>query len=177
MPIQPHYVCEEPPDETLICRFMEMWKFRDLFANEELYFRRTDLFKDDDPWEALPSEEYGRSVFGLRKGIVKDELELDLNNKLAFIRQVSEASYPNCWQLFEGETVHMWDRYGKDGGVVIFSTFAKLKAAVGAFLDPVLIGKVKYTEEGRRRLYRRGRHRQGREDPAMALNDERTWLR
>jgi hypothetical protein len=97
MPIQPHYVCEEPPDDTVICRFMEMWKFRDLFANEELYFRRTDLFKDDDPWEALPSDEYVRNALGLRKGVVKDELEL--NNHQAFNRQVSEASYLNCWQL------------------------------------------------------------------------------
>jgi hypothetical protein len=108
---------------------------------------RTDLFKETDPWEALPSDNYVRQCFGLRKGVLEDEL--DLNNKQAFIRQHSEACYINCWQIFEGETVHMWDIYGKGDGVMIFSTFARLKAAVDAFLDPVLLGKVKYTEKGR----------------------------
>jgi len=49
MPITPHYACLEPPDDTVICRFMDFKKFRDLFANEELYLRRLDLFKETDP--------------------------------------------------------------------------------------------------------------------------------
>jgi hypothetical protein len=60
MPIVPHLACTHPPDDTVICRFMEFWKFRDLFATEELYFTRTDIFKDNDLWEALPSDEYVR---------------------------------------------------------------------------------------------------------------------
>lgn len=47
----PSYV-EAPPEDTVICRFMDFDKFRDLFGNEELYLRRTDLFKEGDPWEA-----------------------------------------------------------------------------------------------------------------------------
>jgi DNA-binding beta-propeller fold protein YncE len=58
MPVVSHYACKEPPAEAVICRFMNFAKFRDLFASEELYFRRVDLFNDDDPWEALPSDEY-----------------------------------------------------------------------------------------------------------------------
>jgi hypothetical protein len=64
MPITPHYACKECPDSTAICRFMELWKFRDLFANEELYFTRTNLLQDDDPWEALPSDDYVRKALG-----------------------------------------------------------------------------------------------------------------
>jgi len=149
MTIQSHYACEEPPNDIVICRFMQMDKFRDLFASEELYFRRTDLFKNDDPREGLPSDEYIRASRDLREGIVEDELELISSQ--AFLRQISEASYLNCWQIFEGETIHMWRRYGKNDGVAVFSTFGRLKAAVSVFLDPVLIGKVKYTEEGRQR--------------------------
>ena len=44
MPIAPHSYVEAPPDDTVICRFMDFPKFRDLFANEELYLRRVDLF-------------------------------------------------------------------------------------------------------------------------------------
>jgi hypothetical protein len=36
---------------------MDFPKFWDLFTNEELYLRRVDLFKEDDPWEALPSDQ------------------------------------------------------------------------------------------------------------------------
>ena len=49
MPIVPHDACIEPAPGTSICRFVDLRKFRDLFANEELYFRRTDLFKESDP--------------------------------------------------------------------------------------------------------------------------------
>lgn len=142
MPISPHYACVEPPGDTVICRFMEFWKFRDLLASEELYFTRTDLLKDDDPWEALPSDAYARRALGLRRFDVNDELRL--NNDQAFNRQHSENCYINCWQLFEGETVHMWDRYGK--GVAVFSRFDALKSTLIPLLDPILLGAVKYSE-------------------------------
>ena len=67
MPIVPHDACTEPPANTSICRFLDLPKFRDLFANEELYLRRTDLFKETDPREALPSDEYVRMAHGLAK--------------------------------------------------------------------------------------------------------------
>jgi hypothetical protein len=94
---------KEPPGDTRICRFMDLPKFRDLFANEELYFRRTDLFKETDPNEALPSDEYARRVLRLERYDLNDELAL--NNDLAFARQVSESYFINCWQIFEGETL------------------------------------------------------------------------
>jgi len=84
MPITPHYACVEPSGDTVVCRFMDLPKFRDLFASEELYFRRTDLFKDDDPWEALPSDAYVRKALGLRRFDLHDELQL--NNAQAFNR-------------------------------------------------------------------------------------------
>jgi hypothetical protein len=35
MPVVPHYACKEPADDTVICRFIDLPKFRDLFASEE----------------------------------------------------------------------------------------------------------------------------------------------
>ncbi len=117
MPIAFHPACEHPPDDTVLCRFMDFPKFRDLFANEELYLRRTDLFKETDPNEGLASDEYVRAARGLHRYDLRDALTL--NNKQAFARQVSEAYYINCWQLFEGETLDMWKTYGQ--GVAVFS--------------------------------------------------------
>lgn len=91
MPIVPHIACTEPEPDTIICRFMDLPKFRDLFANEELYFRRTDLFKEIDPEEALPPDDYVRASHGLMKYHLPDELTLNENQ--AFSRQVSEAHY------------------------------------------------------------------------------------
>jgi hypothetical protein len=146
MPIVPHDSCIEPADETVICRFIEFWKFRDLFANEELYLRRVDLFKETDPQEGLPSDEYARKVLGLHEYDLHDELML--NSDQAFNRQHSEGYYLMCWQLFEGETMHMWNTYGH--GVAVFSQFGLLKAALNSLLDPILAGVVRYKEKGMR---------------------------
>jgi hypothetical protein len=143
MPIIPHPACKEPPDDTVICRFTDFTKFRDLFANEELYLRRTDLFKETDPNEALPSDEYARKILGLQRYDLRDELAL--NNDLAFARQVSESFFINCWQLFEGETLDMWRTYGN--GVTVFSRFDLLKSALSVMLDDILVGVVRYGEK------------------------------
>lgn len=140
MPITAHAACIEPQPQTVICRFMDFPKFRDLFANEELYFRRTDLFKEIDPEEALATDDYIRAVEKLRKYDVNDEMRL--NNSQAFARQVSEARYIQCWHIFEDETLHMWTRYGN--GVAIFSRFELLKFALSAMLDDIQVGLVQY---------------------------------
>ncbi len=70
MPVVSHPYVEAPTEDTVICRFMDFDTFRDLFANEELYLRCTDLFKEDDPWEALPSDEYIRAALGLRRYVL-----------------------------------------------------------------------------------------------------------
>jgi hypothetical protein len=144
MPIVSHDVCSEPDPKAVICRFIDLRKFRDLFANEELYFRRTDLFKEVDPAEALPPDDYVRKSQGLFKYDLHDELKL--NNDQAFNRQMSEARYIQCWQMFEGETLDMWARYG--GGVVIFSRFELLRSVLSTMLDEILVGLVRYGDLG-----------------------------
>jgi|SRR5580700_1275629 hypothetical protein len=72
MPALPYYSQKEPPSEAVIWRFLDLRKFRDLMANQELYFRRADLF--DDESEGLPPEQYVRRVLGLDPYDIKDEL-------------------------------------------------------------------------------------------------------
>jgi hypothetical protein len=143
MPIISHPACVHPPDDTVICRFLDFPKFRDLFANEELYLRRTDLFKETDPNEALASDEYVRAARSLRRYDIHDEVTL--NNDQAFSRQVSESYFINCWQLFEGETLEMWKTYGQ--GVAVLSRFGLLKSALAPMLDDILLGIVRYGEK------------------------------
>jgi len=160
MPIVPHYACAEPLADTSICRFIDLPKFRDLFANEELYFRRTDLFKETDPREGLPSDQYARAALGLQEYDLHDELKL--NNDQAFNRQNSEGYFINCWQVYEGETLHMWETYGN--GVAVFSRFDLLRSALSSLLDDILVGVVQYGEKNMtdynliRFLYTKQRH-------------------
>ncbi len=143
MPVVSHPACTEPPDDTVICRFMNVNKFRDLFGNEEFYLRRTDLFKETDPQEGLPSDRYVRKARGLQQYDLHDELAL--NSAQAFSRQMSEGHFINCWQLFEGETLATWGRYGR--GVVIFSRYELMKSAMNIQLDPIFMGIVRYGEK------------------------------
>ena len=159
MPVVSHYACIEPPGDTVICHFMKLWKFQDLFGNDELYFRRTDLFKNEDPHEALPSDDFVRKSLGLRKYVLEDEQQLA--NDQAFNRQHSEGYFLSCWQMYEGETAHMWERYGE---IAVFTKFDLLKSAVDDFLDPINIGIVRYSEDDLRRynlidfMFRKRRH-------------------
>lgn len=46
MPLLPYVNRLEPVDDAAIWRYLDLRKFRDLIASEELYFRRADLFTD-----------------------------------------------------------------------------------------------------------------------------------
>jgi hypothetical protein len=142
MPIVSHEACSEPSPNTVVCRFVDLRKFRDLFANEELYFRRADLFRKDDPNEALPPDDYVRRALGLTKYDLRDELVL--NNDQAANRQFSEMQYIQCWQIFEGETLDMWARYGC---VAVFTRFDLLRSALNSMLDEIKVGLVRYDDE------------------------------
>jgi hypothetical protein len=142
MPLVPYDKQIEPPDDAEIWRFMDMDKFRDFMANEELYFRRTDKYKKDDPNEGLPTDDYVRRVVGLKKYALDDELTL--NSHQASNRLHSEAYYLNCWSLYdENNRLRMWYRYAPCG-VAIRSRYGLLKSALQLMLDDIHLGKVRY---------------------------------
>ena len=119
---------------------MNLSKFRDLMASEELYFRRADLF--DDKSEGIPPEEYALKVLRLNPYDVNDRATL--NNTRGSIAQNREGYFICCWQLFKEETLDMWEQYGHNG-VAIVSRYELLKEVLnGLFLDEAHIGLVRY---------------------------------
>lgn len=142
MPVRTPDYCEDTNGDTVISRFMDMPKFHDLFANEELYFRRVDKFKENDPREGLPDDDFVRRTARLTKGDV--EHEKSLRHHQASNRQFSESCFINCWHLYEGETLGMWDEYGE---VAIFSRVELLTNSLDSLLDEVLLGAVRYGDE------------------------------
>jgi hypothetical protein len=126
----------------VICRYLDLFKFRDLFASEELYLRRVDKFKESDPTEGLASDEYIRKTRGLQRFDIGDEITL--NNDQANARQNSEGYFINCWHIFENETLDMWNTYGNCA--CIFSRVELLRPIIDSFLDPMFLGAVRYSE-------------------------------
>jgi hypothetical protein len=137
MPVVPYLNQIEPSEEAVIWRFINLRKFRDLMASEELYFRRADLLFDKT--EGLPLEQYTRRVldpYDINDGV-------SLNNHPGFFAQNREFYYVTCWQLYGGETLNMWEQYGHDG-VAVCSRYGLLKSAMDGLPDEAHVGLVRY---------------------------------
>src|ERR1700722_7190691 len=139
MPIESYPTRLEASDDAVIWRFMDLRKFRDLMASEELYFRRADLFTDKT--EGLPTEQYALRVLRLDPYNIKHRVEL--NNHIGSLAQPRENYYVNCWHLFRREELAMWEQYGHDG-VAVISTYGRLKAVLDTLIDDAELGLIRY---------------------------------
>lgn len=141
MPVRPYWSQVEPAKDVELWRFLDMRKFRDLMASEELYFRRADLYPDTS--EGLPPEAYALSVLGLDSYDLNDRIKL--NNHLGVIAQDREAFYISCWCLYgEGlETLDVWETYGHDG-VAVSTRYELLYEALNGLPDDAHLGRVQY---------------------------------
>jgi hypothetical protein len=139
MPVLPYHSQKEAPVEAVIWRFLDLRKFRDLMANQELYFRRADLFEDQS--EGLPPEQYVRRVLGLDPYDIKDQVAF--NNHLGSLAQSREMHFITCWQLFGKEDLAIWEQYGHDG-VAVTSTYGQLKQSMANIPDQTHIGLIQY---------------------------------
>src|ERR1039457_1925113 len=142
MPVLPYYSQKEAPSDAVIWRFMDVRKLRDLMANQQLYFRRADLY--DDQSEGLPREQYVRRVLGLDPYDIKDQVAL--NNHLGSLAQSREMHFITCWQLFRKEDLAIWEQYGHNG-VAVTSRYGLLKESLASIPDETHIGLIQRSEE------------------------------
>ena len=141
MPIEPYWSQVEPAKDAELWRFMDLRKFRDLMASEELYFRQADLYPDTS--EGIPPEEYALGVLGLDRYDIADNVKL--NNHLGSIAQHREAFYISCWYLYgEGhEKLDIWETYGHDS-VAVCTRYELLHDALNGLHDDAHLGRVQY---------------------------------
>ncbi len=139
MPVLPYYSQKEPPFGAVIWRFLCLRKFRDLMANQELYFRRADLF--DDESEGLPPEQYVRRVLRLDPYDVKDEVAL--NHHFGQLAQSREMYFITCWYLYRKEDLAIWEQYAHDG-VAVTSSYGLLKESLAGIPDDTHVGLIHY---------------------------------
>jgi hypothetical protein len=139
LPIESYPDQLEPENtDTVVWRFLDMHKFRDLMTTSELYFCRPDLLSDER--EGLPPEEY-LATFGLNPFDLNDRREL--LDQIGSDAQFREGFYACCWHLFREETCQMWKEYGNEG-VAITSRYQLLKSALDTMSDRAFIGLVRY---------------------------------
>ena len=123
MPVLPYYSQKEPPPESVIWRFLDLRKFRDLMANQELYFRRADLF--DDQTEGLPPEQYVRACF--RTHPLRHTRRISSQQASRFIgSKPGDALYFHAGIYIAKEDLAIWEQYGSDG-VAVTSRYGLLK--------------------------------------------------
>ena len=140
MPLESYVNQQELPADAVIWRFMKIPWFKDLLANEELYFCRADNFPQD-PNEGIPTDEWMRESLNLQYLVLADELSLkDHKGTLAQFRQ---NSYINCWHHFTGEDPVMWRGFSPYGAAIV-STYGQLRAALTPLVDRLHLGLVRY---------------------------------
>ncbi len=146
MPLQSYdQQLPDPPLDAPLWRFMPMMFFQDLMANEELYLRRCDKIKKNDPLDGLPTPEYMRKIRGFRRYDVRDERNLIAEQ--GSNRLFTEMYYLSCWNLYKPEhEMQMWQQYA-DNGVAVQTTFGQLQKAVDQFPDKMHMGRVRYGDQ------------------------------
>lgn len=112
MPVETYVGRLEPENQdAVIWRFVKMKKFRDCMETSELYFRRADLFPQDES-EGLPPENY-KPFPHLNPLDLRDRQQID--DSIGNVAQFRESFDINCCHLLREETCTMWEQCGQDG--------------------------------------------------------------
>lgn len=158
MPLEPlEYFDVEPPDDAVIWRYLTMYKFRDLMANEEFYFRRPDGF--DDKAEGIPSEKSVVQMGGFHPLDITHRPEIDALR--GSFSQFRESYFISSWTLHSEENFRMWYEYGVDKhegvkerdvhGLAICSRYGLLKKILSELTDTTYLGAVWYGKDNLKR--------------------------
>lgn len=146
---QEHPICELPPDDATLWRYMNFTKFVSLLEKQALFFARARYL--DDPFEgSLPK----RNLVQLDKHVNNLDWPED-QKKVASV--VAKAGYMmaknfymlvNCWHESHSESDFMWKLYAREKGIAVMTSFDSLKRSFTC-KTPVHIGRVQYVDYNR----------------------------
>lgn len=130
-------------EDTVVVKYMAMWKFQSLINTSELYFCKISSFDD--------------KLEGRRPGIVESNEHPEIQE---WFDKCRDLFFVCCWNLDEDEKAEMWDVYAGNDGVRVRSTVGRLKRVLsspplppgfdftsGDSADGFSIGKVEYFNE------------------------------
>jgi len=117
-----------------VWRFLPLQWFQKFLESGKLYFRRSDLFEDDQ--EGLPPEEYVRHVCESMGPGHSAEFSLE------DLRKGRQGFFVSCWT--EHESLEMWGKFAP-GGIALRSRYGLLKDALNGVPERAMVGKVRYS--------------------------------
>lgn len=161
----PFFKC--PSDETVIWKYIDLFKFEDIFNYRALYLPRADELVKLDKYEGVLRPAYDEYIseklfstefyqFLLRLKQI-DDIQIT-GNKDSDLKKIRERFmevynyfinniFVSYWHINSDENLKMWNEYIKTPpGVAIVSTVGKLKQSLEMTDIPVTLAKVLYTD-------------------------------
>lgn len=137
-----HEQFNTPNKETVIWKYMDLFKFLDLISSKELFMLRTDLFMDK-------SDGVNRNTVEHYKELLPSVTPFVLENfgtyQMQINQKVRKGSFVNCWHINNHESSVMWDAYSNsNGGIAIKTTISKV---IDSIIDErnIYISEVEYS--------------------------------
>jgi hypothetical protein len=125
MPFQSHSDFTDIPDDTVLWRYVDLYRLLDLVQTSGLHLTRVDQM--EDRWEGSFSSvnvAHRPKIYGEHWPAVSSAFP----GMYAFTRA---HVYVNCWYMGSDESYAMWRLYDASGkGVAVRTTAARLKAAL-----------------------------------------------
>lgn len=148
-----HPAFPEPEDKNIrLWRYLDIYKFEWLAGEKRIYMPNADHL--GDPLEGTQPLGHDDWWASLAAAATSDAERENIEHNRQLLSQLAAAFrtryYVSCWHMNADENPTMWDRYTTlPESVAIRTTFAKLRAALPAYID---IGKVRYIDYATDRL-------------------------
>lgn len=133
-----HPAFEDPENDKLkLWRYIELENFTSLIKTSELYFRRADYFRNEDPFEGTyPKVEYNYSLKRVGQEVTRNLFEI-----------TSKDTFLNCWHLNNNENLAMWKLYSKnDKGIALQTDIQSFKDSFENSDRTIFAGKIQYID-------------------------------
>ncbi|MGZ4031285.1 MAG: hypothetical protein ACXVP2_03870 [Tumebacillaceae bacterium] len=143
----------EPIEENpIIWRYMSFAKFMSILQYNQIFFTRSDMFKDD-PFEGIMTVRYRRERReGFERFKNSDPINLGKfpdwaeSHDYRHEKHVRKSTFISCWHMNAEENYAMWKVYVQGfEGVAIKSDYLRLRKSLNNE-ESIIIGKVNYID-------------------------------
>lgn len=120
-----HEIFDLPSKDTVIWRYMDFWKFKDLISTSKLYMPA--LYYLSDPNEGEVPKNIGKILIEQAKEKYGEAAAKGWERLVAPNENFKKTNFVSCWNIKEVESFALWKIYTKDkSAVAIKSTVQRL---------------------------------------------------